>query len=210
MNEPSVFDGPGQDHAAEYGSSHRRAGLHDTRPRRTPRFTTSSDSKTPRATYDGLLKLRPDERPFVLTRATYAGGQRYGFTWTGDNSATWNHLRLATQMVLNLGVSGISMVGADVGGFGSSPAPALLTRWVELAAFSPLCRDHAAKGTLPHEIWAQWNRAGSHSPPLHRNSLPASALHLLARRRVFAHGTSDDAPRIPRVPRNFCAQLGRL
>ena len=57
-------------------------------------------------------------------------------------------------MVLNLGVSGISMVGADVGGFGSSPPPALLTRWVELAAFSPLCRDHAAKGTHPHEVWA--------------------------------------------------------
>ena len=75
-----------------------------------------------RATFEGLLKLRPDERPFVLTRATYAGGQRYGFTWTGDNSATWNHLRLATQMVLNLGVSGISFVGADVGGFNGSPA----------------------------------------------------------------------------------------
>jgi alpha-glucosidase len=117
-----------------------------------------------RATYEGLLQLRPDERPFVLTRATYAGGQRYGFTWTGDNSATWNHLRLATQMVLNLGVSGISMVGADVGGFGSSPAPDLLTRWVELAAFSPLCRDHAAKGTLPHELWA----AGPEHEAIHR------------------------------------------
>ena len=98
-----------------------------------------------RATYEGLLKLRPDERPFVLTRATYAGGQRYGFTWTGDNSATWNHLRLATQMVLNLGVSGISFVGADVGGFDGSPSPDLLTRWVEVAAFSPLFRDHADK-----------------------------------------------------------------
>src|SRR6202043_368974 len=106
-----------------------------------------------RGTFEGLLKLRPDERPFVLTRATYAGGQRYGFTWTGDNAATWNHLRLATQMVLNLGVSGISLVGADVGGFNGSPAPALLTRWVEQAAFSPLFRDHATKGSLPHELW---------------------------------------------------------
>jgi alpha-glucosidase len=56
-------------------------------------------------------------------------------------------------MVLNLGISGIPFVGADVGGFGSSPPPALLTRWVEMAAFSPFFRDHAAKGTLPHEIW---------------------------------------------------------
>jgi alpha-glucosidase len=56
-------------------------------------------------------------------------------------------------MVLNLGISGISFVGADVGGFNGSPSPALLTRWVELAAFSPLFRDHATKGSLPHEIW---------------------------------------------------------
>ena len=53
----------------------------------------------------------------MLTGATFAGGQRYGFTWTGDNSATWNHLRLATQQLLNLGLSGISFVGDDIGGF---------------------------------------------------------------------------------------------
>ncbi len=153
MNEPSVFDGP--DKTMPLNSVHRIE-----EPGFTTRNATHSEIhnivglENARATYDGLLKLRPDERPFVLTRATYAGGQRYGFTWTGDNSATWNHLRLATQMVLNLGVSGISMVGADVGGFGSSPSPDLLTRWVELAAFSPLFRDHATKGSLPHEVWA--------------------------------------------------------
>jgi alpha-glucosidase len=153
MNEPSVFDGP--DKTMPLDSVHRI-----DEPGFTTRNATHSEIhnivglENARATYDGLLELRPDERPFVLTRATYAGGQRYGFTWTGDNSATWNHLRLATQMVLNLGVSGISMVGADVGGFGSSPAPDLLTRWVELAAFSPLFRDHATKGSLPHEVWA--------------------------------------------------------
>ena len=153
MNEPSVFDGPGM--TMPLDTVH-----HIEEPGFTARTATHAEIhnivglENARATYEGLLKLRPDERPFVLTRATYAGGQRYGFTWTGDNSATWNHLRLATQMVLNLGVSGVSMVGADVGGFGSSPPPALLTRWVELAAFSPLCRDHAAKGTQPHEIWA--------------------------------------------------------
>jgi alpha-glucosidase len=154
MNEPSVFDGPGMTmpldtvHQIEEPGFATRAATH-------AEIHNIVGLENARATYEGLLKLRPDERPFVLTRATYAGGQRYGFTWTGDNSATWNHLRLATQMVLNLGVSGISMVGADVGGFGSSPPPALLTRWVELAAFSPLCRDHASKGTQPHELWAQ-------------------------------------------------------
>jgi alpha-glucosidase len=153
MNEPSVFDGPGM--TMPLDTVH-----HIEEPGFTPRTATHAEIhnivglENARATYEGLLKLRPDERPFVLTRATYAGGQRYGFTWTGDNAATWNHLRLATQMVLNLGLSGISMAGADVGGFGSSPPPALLTRWVELAAFSPLCRNHATKGSQPHELWA--------------------------------------------------------
>jgi alpha-glucosidase len=153
MNEPSVFDGP--DKTMPPNTVHRieEPGF-VTRPATHAEIHNIVGLENARATYEGLLKLRPDERPFVLTRATYAGGQRYGFTWTGDNAATWNHLRLATQMVLNLGISGISFVGADVGGFGSSPAPALLTRWIELAAFSPLCRDHAAKGTLPHEVWA--------------------------------------------------------
>ncbi|MFY0578378.1 TIM-barrel domain-containing protein [Cystobacter fuscus] len=74
-----------------------------------------------RATYEGLLKLQPEQRPYVLTRATYAGGHRYGATWTGDNSATWNQLRLSTPMLLNLGLSGFSLAGVDVGGYSGTP-----------------------------------------------------------------------------------------
>jgi alpha-glucosidase len=107
-----------------------------------------------RATYDGQLALRPDVRPFVLTRASYAGGQRYAATWTGDNSATWDHLRLATSMLKNLGLSGFSLAGADVGGYIGTPSPELLTKWIEIAAFQPIDRDHAEKGTGPHELWA--------------------------------------------------------
>jgi alpha-glucosidase len=107
-----------------------------------------------RATFDGQLTLRPDARPFVLTRATYAGGQRYAATWTGDNSATWNHLRLTTSMLKNLGLSGFSLAGADVGGFAGTPSAELLTKWIEIAAFQPIDRDHAEKGTGDHEPWA--------------------------------------------------------
>ena len=107
-----------------------------------------------RATFDGQLTLRPDLRPFVLTRATYAGGQRYAATWTGDNSATWNHLRMTAPMLKNLGLSGFSLVGADVGGYAGTPSAELLTKWIEIAAFQPLDRDHAEKGTGDHEPWA--------------------------------------------------------
>ena len=107
-----------------------------------------------RATFDGQLALKPDVRPFVLTRASYAGGQRYAATWTGDNSATWNHLRITTPMLKNLGLSGFSMAGADAGGYAGTPSAELLTKWLEIAAFQPLDRDHAEKGTGDHEPWA--------------------------------------------------------
>jgi alpha-glucosidase len=106
-----------------------------------------------RATFEGLKKIDPNTRPFVMTRASYAGGQRYASTWSGDNSSTWNHLRQTTPQLINLGLSGFAMSGADVGGYAGSPQPELLTRWLEVAAFHPIDRDHTALGTNPQEPW---------------------------------------------------------
>ena len=106
-----------------------------------------------RATYEGMLRLQPNLRPFVLTRAAFAGTERYAATWTGDNSASWNHMRLSVPQLANLGVSGYSFVGDDIGGFNGSPTPELLTRWMELGAFNPIYRNHAAKGTRFREPW---------------------------------------------------------
>jgi alpha-glucosidase len=152
MNEPAIFNVPSktmpdnvQHRIAESGFQSRTAThleIHNI-----------YGMENSRATYDGLLALRPSERPFVLTRASYAGGQRYAATWTGDNSATWNHLRMTVPQLINLGLSGFALSGADVGGFAGSPSPDLLTRWLQLAAFQPIDRDHAAKGTRDHEPW---------------------------------------------------------
>jgi alpha-glucosidase len=105
------------------------------------------------ATYEAVLALAPDVRPFVLTRAAYAGAQRYAATWTGDNQATWNHMRLSLPTVTGLGVSGYPFVGVDVGGFSGSPTPDLLTRWTALGTFLPIDRNHAAMGTRDREPW---------------------------------------------------------
>jgi len=157
MNEPSVFDGPGK--TMPLDNQHRI-----DEPGFAARTATHAEihnivgMENERATFEGLLKINPNERPFVLTRATYAGGQRYGFTWTGDNSATWNHLRLSTQQLLNLGLSGISMVGDDIGGFNDSPQPDLLTKWIEIGAFNPMYRDHSTKGSLMQEVWVHGDK----------------------------------------------------
>ena len=56
-------------------------------------------------------------RPFVLSRSFFAGSQKYGAIWTGDNACEWAHLEINTSMLLSLNVAALSFVGADVGGF---------------------------------------------------------------------------------------------
>ncbi|HEV2766019.1 MAG TPA: TIM-barrel domain-containing protein, partial [Pyrinomonadaceae bacterium] len=107
-----------------------------------------------RATFEGVRNLRPDERPFVLTRAGYAGVQRFSSVWTGDNVATWEHLQLSVPMLTNLGVSGVPFVGADVGGFSGDATPELFARWMQVAAVTPFFRSHVEKGRQDREPWA--------------------------------------------------------
>ena len=105
------------------------------------------------ATYQGLRRLHPNERPFLLTRAGYAGIQRWSAVWTGDNSSVWEHIELAMPQLMNLGLSGISFTGVDIGGFWGASSPELWARWIQLGAFSPFCRGHAAMGTPSKEPW---------------------------------------------------------
>jgi alpha-glucosidase len=152
MNEPAVFDGPGKtmpndiQHRIDEPGFRKRTATH-------LEIHNVFGTQNARATEEGELALRPNERPFVMSRASYAGGQRYSTTWTGDNSSTWNHLRMTVPQLVNLGLSGFSLAGADVGGFAGSPPPDLLTKWIELSAFQPIDRDHSAKGTRMHEVW---------------------------------------------------------
>jgi alpha-glucosidase len=148
MNEPVVFDGPGKTMPLDV--KHRV----DSRQTDHREIHNVYGLENARATYEGLLRLKPGIRPFVLTRAAFAGAQRYAATWTGDNSSTWDHLRLTVSTLLSLGVSGYAFAGADIGGFDGSPAPELLTRWMELGAFLPLYRNHAIKGSTDREPWA--------------------------------------------------------
>jgi alpha-glucosidase len=96
-----------------------------------------------RASYEGLKRLKPQKRPFLLTRATFSGGQRYAAIWTGDNYATWEHLRLANIQCQRLSISGFSFVGTDIGGFAEQPSGELFIRWLQLGVFHPLFRVHS-------------------------------------------------------------------
>lgn len=107
-----------------------------------------------RATYEGLLRLRPNERPFVLSRASFAGGQRYSALWPGDNVSEWTALRSSIPMLLGMGLSGFPFVGVDIGGFAEAPTAELYTRWLQAGVFYPFMRTHTTFGTPDQEPWS--------------------------------------------------------
>ncbi|XP_075044679.1 neutral alpha-glucosidase AB isoform X2 [Mixophyes fleayi] len=145
MNEPSVFNGPEvtmHKDAVHWGGwehrdVHNLYGLY-----------------VQQATAEGLInRSGGKERPFVLTRAFFAGSQRYGAVWTGDNAAEWDHLKISIPMCLSLALVGISFCGADVGGFFKTPEPELLVRWYQAGAYQPFFRAHAHLDTPRREPW---------------------------------------------------------
>ncbi|MFI0758894.1 glycoside hydrolase family 31 protein [Streptomyces anulatus] len=106
-----------------------------------------------RAGYEGLLRFRPEERPFLFSRSGWAGMQRYGGTWSGDVSTGWPGLRASLSLVVGLGLCGVPYSGPDVGGFDGFPSPELYLRWFQLGAYLPLFRTHAAIDAGRREPW---------------------------------------------------------
>ncbi|MDX6692502.1 MAG: alpha-glucosidase [Blastocatellia bacterium] len=106
-----------------------------------------------RATYEGLERLQPDKRPYIITRAAYAGIQRYSTMWTGDTNSTWDALALSVPMFQTLGLSGETFVGADIGGFIGRGSGELLTRAYQVGFLTPFCRNHKVIDGYDQEPW---------------------------------------------------------
>jgi alpha-glucosidase len=106
-----------------------------------------------RATYEGLEQLRPNQRPYVITRAAYAGIQRYSTMWTGDTNSTWEALAMNVPMFTSLGLSGEPFVGSDVGGFIGRGNGELLTRAYQVSFLAPFCRNHKVIDGYDQEPW---------------------------------------------------------
>ncbi len=144
MNEPASFKGEIAQDVVFYDEEREttHAEMHNV-----------YGSLMSKATYEGI-KRYSGKRPFVITRACYSGAQKYTTGWTGDNQSHWSHLRYSVAQLCSLGMSGMAFIGTDVGGFGADCTPELLCRWTQVGCFTPLFRNHSAKGTRHQEPWA--------------------------------------------------------
>lgn len=106
-----------------------------------------------RAAGEAFERLSPEKRILMFSRSSYIGMHRYGGIWTGDNKSWWNHLLLNLRMMPSLNMVGILYTGADIGGFGADATEDLVMRWLQLAMFSPLMRNHSAMGTREQEVY---------------------------------------------------------
>lgn len=150
MNEPSVFNGP--DGTMPEDNMHRGGG--DLQPGPHLRYHNVYGMLMVKASRDGILKVNPGKRPFILSRSNFLGGQEYAATWTGDNVSSWEHFKMATPMVLNLGLSGQPFSGPDLGGYKGMPDATLFANWIAVGSFYPFCRNHTEKGSGGQEPWA--------------------------------------------------------
>jgi alpha-glucosidase len=106
------------------------------------------------ATTAGLHAAMPELRTFVLSRAGFAGIQRYAANWMGDNLSRWDHLRMSIAMAAGFGVSGQAFVGADIGGFHGNSNAELFLRWMQYGVLTPFCRNHSEIGNVDQYAWA--------------------------------------------------------
>ena len=146
MNEPAVFGAGTFPHDVR----HNYDGFHGSHRKAHNVY----GMQMVRATYEGLKKLQKNKRPFTITRAGYSGVQRYASVWTGDNVASWEHLKIGIVQLQRLSMSGISFCGTDIGGFSGEPDGELFTRWVQMGVFSPFMRAHSAGDTAEREPWS--------------------------------------------------------
>jgi len=148
MNEPAVFDTasntfPDDVLHQDFGIATPHAQVHQV-----------YGMNMARASYEGYRAARSNDRPFIITRSGWAGVQRYSMVWTGDNHSSWASMLLDIQLNLSMGLTGISMVGCDIGGFIYDGMPELFARWIEWGVFQPFCRTHTAIDTLQQEPWS--------------------------------------------------------
>lgn len=154
MNEPANFNGDlpdelvtrSRDAGRQCGVTHR--DWHN-------RFA----NQMALATREGICEANPKKRPFLFSRAAYAGIQAFAGVWTGDSISMWGELRMQVAQMLTLSFCGISLLSADIGGFGGHATEELFVRWFQWGSLMPFMRNHCELNGRFQEPWCFGERA---------------------------------------------------
>jgi len=106
--------------------------------------------------YQKQLQMAPEQRPFIMMRAGFAGSQRYGMIpWTGDVNRSWGGLQPQVELALQMGLMGLGYMHSDLGGFagGEEFDAELYIRWLQYGVFQPVYRPHAQEHIAPEPIF---------------------------------------------------------
>lgn len=101
--------------------------------------------------YSSILTKLRGKRPFIITRASFAGIGHYSGHWSGDIPSTWQAMKLSIPQLLRFSLYGVPLMGADICGFNFNTTAPLCQRWLELGAFYPFSRDHSTIDSIDQD-----------------------------------------------------------
>ena len=153
MNEPTILT---EDHMFDPESLHKLDNGSKVIHRKVRNAYPYFQSK---ATFEAIEEMGIE--PFILSRSGYSGIQKYASIWTGDNLSTWDDVKLQISIVTNLAISGVAVVGCDLGGFFGSSSPDLIAAYYRMALLFPLYRNHKSMDGNDQEVFLLSNKAKS-------------------------------------------------
>ena len=136
-----------------YGYNMTRGAMEAMDALRAERDATDASQKARGEKSREAFQAQNSGRPLLYSRSSYIGAHRYGGVWTGDNHSYWGDILLSLQQVASLNMCGFLYTGSDIGGFNGDTSRDLLLRWTAFALFTPLFRNHSARGTREQECY---------------------------------------------------------
>jgi alpha-D-xyloside xylohydrolase len=111
--------------------------------------------------------------PFLFSRASWIGSQRYPAQWGGDPQADWGGLASSIRGGISWGLSGAPFYATDIGGFYADQRDdELYVRWTQAAIFSAHIRLHGIGAREPWSYGAEANAAVTQALKLRYQLLP--------------------------------------
>jgi alpha-glucosidase (family GH31 glycosyl hydrolase)/beta-glucosidase/6-phospho-beta-glucosidase/beta-galactosidase len=125
--------------------------------------------KANREVWDSLVSDGIKDDYLFYVRSGYAGSQKYAPAfWAGDQNTNWDRLDGMASVItmgLNLGLSGISYFGHDIGGYSSFDTPQVHDLPATLAAQLPAnLQSELWDGVSSKELFLRWAAIGAYSP----------------------------------------------